>query len=1003
MGVSINLGRRFGLVGPDLTKARKKKPDSGLDWRGYNAANPTETQKDSLGRWVGGVRDAFAELKTSGNQWVGLADLREKLEARGITREQQDAAFMDMLRHDSDVRIIPVANSKALKPRDREAALSLGVDNQLHAMSISDENRQWQPKTPRSEAMDPSPLSPSAEPWKAARTRLLEQMQEVAGSDLADWTDEDLLKLKGRANTIASGVTTELARRANAAKMKREAANISGSKPRASARVKAKAEPDYEHMVAQMRALPVLPESDTAVRRALDPLTIPELKALAGTAGVPLSSKMRKQDIRDAIHMQLIGSRISTDSVMHYDDPGRFDRRRAEAAAKATPQKPMQDQVRDAYGELQRYPGDWVPLADLRDKLGGDRADVDEALKAMATQPGVHIIPWDNRKALRQRDHDASLRFGGDDNHAIRIEPPTSAGLTGTPSWIKPSTEPVERRRSMADDLRGTAKVTARPRTNRPGTSRTAAYEAPLSRLPKPKLQEVAARLGVPSASKTKAQLIESITAATIGAPGTLRRALGDFDVPGDGATTKPRADVPSSVEALRPLVNDPPASAREDVDKILASLTSKQLDEVAAKFGVTVGPTTNVAQKRGRLRETLVGGKLDSAAIARGTSSWRDEVGSGGGGGDASSSLRHAEAQLEEMRADLENLYGSDDPDRWPEARQDRQVEAYWDQRERVERMRQQSSTKATPEAVRAAYAELASERGEDLVSLVRLRDRLKDVPREDLDRVLKEMDRARVIQLEPDPNRKALPQESRDAAIVLGGDPKHFIFFRGGGGTQAAEPAAPSTPRSLPRSGHRWNWETIQEDNSTMHGDSASMELAQALHRAGREDDAQYVADMRYRISNNFGEHSPDDVERMVADLKAMMDRESDPKLRARYQRALEDIDAPAKSLPALPDSTPPVLRRMVDELNRVPNARRTGRFAGTNKDVAVVDRLADVIRRVDAGDREALRGWQMQMRDALNSLHESVDGAYQMWRLEKLLDDPEIRSWVRSHYPT
>lgn len=41
-------------------------------------------------------------------------------------------------------------------------------------------------------------------------------------------------------------------------------------------------------------------------------------------------------------------------------------------------------------------------------------------------------------------------------------------------------------------------------------------------------------------------------------------------------------------------------------------------------------------------------------------------------------------------------------------------------------------------------------------------------------------------------------------------------------------------------------------------------------------------------------------------------------------------------------------------------------------------------------------------MQMRDALHSLHESVDGAMQMWRLEKLLDDPEIRSWVRSHYP-
>lgn len=95
------------------------------------------------------VREVFAELKTPSNEWVGLADLREKLEARGLSREQQDAAFRDMLRHDADVRIIPVANSKALKPRDRQAALLLGGVNPVHAMSIDDANRQWQNKPPR--------------------------------------------------------------------------------------------------------------------------------------------------------------------------------------------------------------------------------------------------------------------------------------------------------------------------------------------------------------------------------------------------------------------------------------------------------------------------------------------------------------------------------------------------------------------------------------------------------------------------------------------------------------------------------------------------------------------------------------------------------------------------------------------------------------------------------------------------------------------------------------
>jgi len=207
---------------------------------------------------------------------------------------------------------------------------------------------------------------------------------------------------------------------------------------------------------------------------------------------------------------------------------------------------------------------------------------------------------------------------------------------------------------------------------------------------------------------------------------------------------------------------------------------------------------------------------------------------------------------------------------------------------------------------------------------------------------------------------------------------------------------------PASLPRSGHKWDWESIQSNNMTMHGDSASMNLAQALHRAGREDDAQYVADMRYRISDPQGEHSPEDVEKMVADLKAMMGRESDAGLRAKYRRALEDIDALATPVPDLPDSTPSALRRMVEELNMIPNARRSGHFAGSSQNASAVDRVVAIIREADTGNGGSIGTVEMAIRDALHSLHESVDGAMQMWRLEDLLKDPEIRTWVRSHYP-
>lgn len=78
----------------------------------------------------------------------------------------------------------------------------------------------------------------------------------------------------------------------------------------------------------------------------------------------------------------------------------------------------------------------------------------------------------------------------------------------------------------------------------------------------------------------------------------------------------------------------------------------------------------------------------------------------------------------------------------------------------------------------VREAYDELGGKVGEEL-SLARLRDKLADVPRAELDAKLREMDRAREIQLEPEPNRKALTDRAKAAAIYLGGEDKHFIVF--------------------------------------------------------------------------------------------------------------------------------------------------------------------------------------------------------------------------------
>jgi hypothetical protein len=84
--------------------------------------------------------------------------------------------------------------------------------------------------------------------------------------------------------------------------------------------------------------------------------------------------------------------------------------------------------------------------------------------------------------------------------------------------------------------------------------------------------------------------------------------------------------------------------------------------------------------------------------------------------------------------------------------------------------------SSVAIDEQVMAAYTSLCKRHG-DLVSLVRLRHQLSNIDRHVLDSTLKLMDRQRVIQLEPDPNQKALPPEAHDAALSIGGEDKHFI----------------------------------------------------------------------------------------------------------------------------------------------------------------------------------------------------------------------------------
>lgn len=76
----------------------------------------------------------------------------------------------------------------------------------------------------------------------------------------------------------------------------------------------------------------------------------------------------------------------------------------------------------------------------------------------------------------------------------------------------------------------------------------------------------------------------------------------------------------------------------------------------------------------------------------------------------------------------------------------------------------------------VRSAYGKLADEPG-SLISLTRLRAELSDVPRDDVDAALVEMDHQRGVSLIPLEDQKLLTDEDRAAAVRIGVKDNHQI----------------------------------------------------------------------------------------------------------------------------------------------------------------------------------------------------------------------------------
>jgi hypothetical protein len=91
-----------------------------------------------------------------------------------------------------------------------------------------------------------------------------------------------------------------------------------------------------------------------------------------------------------------------------------------------SPSADTEAMIRKAYADLAKVDGDWVSLADIRDRLGSlDHNTVGLALVALArADQSVKLIRWDDQKVLTDRERAASVRYGAADAHALRIESP---------------------------------------------------------------------------------------------------------------------------------------------------------------------------------------------------------------------------------------------------------------------------------------------------------------------------------------------------------------------------------------------------------------------------------------------------------------------------------------------------------------------------------------------------------------------------------------------------
>lgn len=147
--------------------------------------------------------------------------------------------------------------------------------------------------------------------------------------------------------------------------------------------------------------------------------------------------------------------------------------------------------------------GTWVNIADLRDRMGGTRAEQDAALKAIEQRSDVNIVPQANQKALNTRTRAAAVRIGGQDKTHLTIIP------RGAPESERPAAKKATPKPQV--DVKAQAKQFEALR------DRDKAREF-LKDMPKRDLVPLAAEVGVPHRKADNAQQIRDALVRYAGA-----------------------------------------------------------------------------------------------------------------------------------------------------------------------------------------------------------------------------------------------------------------------------------------------------------------------------------------------------------------------------------------------------------------------------------------------------------------------------------------------------